>query len=188
MPEARSRFEDAEQPLGLACRQRRGRLVEDQHRRFRGDRAGNGDQLALGRPKFGEVAVERQVEVERRGDFGRPPADGARRQEDRRGAGTQARRGSGSRRPSGPARRPGWSAGGRSRCRAHVLLAARGSTPPCPRPRHVRHRPATCPTGSSPASICRRRSRPSARRSRRAQRRDRRRPAPASRQSSCRCR
>ena len=35
------------------------------------------------------------------------------------------RRGSGSRRPSGPARRPGWSAGGRSRCRARGPLAAR---------------------------------------------------------------
>ena len=92
--------------------------------------------------KFGEVAVERQVEVERRGDFGRPPADGARRQEDRRGAGAQVRRGSGSRRPSGPARRPGWSAGGRSRCRARGPLAATGSITALPA------------TSTCPASAC----------------------------------
>ena len=70
------------QPVGLGARQRRCRLVEDQHLGLMRHGAGDRHHLAVGKRKVADLRVEIDVKSHAGGHFARLPADAARIEEE----------------------------------------------------------------------------------------------------------
>ena len=63
--------DDGEQPVGLRARQRRGRLVEDQHLGLMRHGARDRDHLAVGERQVADPRIEVDVQPHAGGDFAR---------------------------------------------------------------------------------------------------------------------